>query len=486
MADFKWDDYSTDDSAPTFDFEAHEPVEEEHRVGEGWARGALNALPAAGAMFGGAAGALIGAPTGPGAIATGIAGGALGAAGGEALKNIGEHFLGDQQTREEIYSGPVRAGIEGATWEMGGQAVGAVPGLIKKGLSGLSKPTAKMAEDLAVNATGATGAQSAKFSDDAGRELLDRKLVQFGDSAANVAKRTGAAMDDANLAIDSALKQLDAKGVTASADNVVSELQQTIAGMRKDPSKAGTVRKLQSIIDDIIETGESNIPLSMGEETKRGFRKAAGNWMDPEAGQAGKQAYLGYRNEVENAAQAADPALANMFKEGKETHGLLAPIQEAAERRASTVKQSPFGGLLDVAAAGVGGAPGVIGRRLISPRISSSAAVTADKISKYLAQSPQMAELAKNNPSAFKSMVQMLESKAVNLEHGAPMSLPRAAEDQGATTKPVYDKGALLERAQGSKYAQVLQNAADKSDQSLAAAHFVLAQRDPEYRKLVE
>ena len=76
---------------------------------EGLARGTLKALPVAGAMFGGAAGTVLGVPSGPGAIATGVAGAGLGMAAGESLKNIGEHYLGDEKTREEIYAGPTKA-----------------------------------------------------------------------------------------------------------------------------------------------------------------------------------------------------------------------------------------------------------------------------------------------------------------------------------------------------------------------------------------
>lgn len=496
MSDQDWvDDPHPDDANWVDDHEAG--------LGERLTRATLKSLPAAGAMFGGAAGAVMGLPAGPAAIATGVGGAGLGAATGEALKNLGERYLlGDEKTREDIYAGPAKAALEGVTYEMGGQALGAVPGLIKDSLHGLATPTSKAAEKFAVNSTGATGAQSSKFADDAGRQLLDRKLVRFGDNAENIAKRVGAASDDASSLIDSSLKALDANGVTASADNVVSELQKTIANMKRDPSKVGTVKKLQAIIDDIIETGESNIPISLGEETKRGFRKAAGNWMDPDAGQAGKQAYLSYMDEVERAAQAADPALANSFKEGKETFGLLAPIQEAAEKRAATLNQSPLGGLLDVATAGgagatvggpmgmVTGATAAVGRRMLTPRISSSAAVTLDKISKALMKSPEMATLYKNNPTAFKGMVQAIGNRAGSIEQGAPISLPKAADkDNGQGAMNFNDqngKDALLQKTQGSRYGQVLQNAANKGDDSLNAAHFVLSQRDPDYRKVLE
>ena len=109
----------------------------------------------------------------------------------------------------------------------------------------------------------------------------------------------------------------------------------------------------------------------------------------------------------------------------------------------------------------------------------------AGDISKNLLKSPQMLDVYKKNPELFQNMVNQLEQKAGILSAPGQKALPRSAEDQDASTKPVYDKGAMMQKVQGSKYAQVLQSAADRSDQSLAAAHFVLASRDPEYRKLV-
>lgn len=45
---------------------------------------------------------------------------------------------------------------------------------------------------------------------------------------------------------------------------------------------------------------------------------------------------------------------------------------------------------------------------------------------------------------------------------------------------------AIVNKASGTKYAQVLQNAMANGEQSAAAAHYVLASRDPEYRYLME
>jgi hypothetical protein len=300
------------------------------------------------------------------------------------------------------------------------------------------------AEKLYVKATGATGRESQKFAEGAGRELADRGMIKFGDTPEKIASRLQGAMDEAGGAIDSSLKGLDAQGVMANVDNVTQGLEAQIASLAKDPSQASTVRRLQGIVDDIKATKSNSVPVSEAEVTKRGFNKAAGNWMDPEAGAAAKQAYLGYMDEVERAALDANPALADKFTKAKETWGLLSPVKEAAERRAAVLNQSPFGGLLDATSIVGGGVLGAgnddptggagvglalaLARRGIAPRLASSGAVTADLLS----------EVAKKAPDLM------------------------------------------------GKFGPVFQGAAQRGTQAVSSTHFILENTNEEYRKLLK
>lgn len=349
-------------------------------------------------------------------------GGAMGAA--QNPGNVeGKESYDLAQTGKNIAMGVgLGAGFQGLG-EVASKAAKIIPSQMKKS-----------AEQLAENATGATRVQSEKFADNAGRELLDRKMVRFGDNAESIANRTGEAVKNAEDVIDSSLKALDAKGVTASADNVVSEIQKQISALEKDPSQASVVRQLKGIVDDIIETGESNILLSEAEQTKRGFNKIAKNWQDPEKGQAGKIAYRAYRDEVERAAQNAAPEIADQFKGAKKDFGLFTPIQDAAEKRAATLNQSPFGGLLDMATAGGGGVMGgpigsaaaMAGRRFVAPRLASSGAVTLDAVSKQLMKmSPKFSKLAQENPAAFAAMVENFAGRTEFKENQNSESTPQ-------------------------------------------------------------
>jgi hypothetical protein len=285
------------------------------------------------------------------------------------------------------------------------------------------------AEALAENATGATGAQSSKFEEGAGRQLLDRGLVKFGDNAENIAKRVGDAQDDAGKAISDALEKLDQQGVTASVDNVVKELETKVFDLNKSSGNEKLIGQIQKEIDNLYGRAQSNTPVSLGEQSKRNFQGRT-NYKNPDLIDQQSSAYVAdaFKNEVESAALAGNNQLGTLFKEGKETYKLLEPVREAAEKRAATLNQSPLAGLLDVTGAIAGGAaagvPGAVvgsaGRRIFAPRLSSSAAISFDAVSKKLLSNPKFKQLSASNPAQFNAMVLNTVQRAVdaNTEKG--------------------------------------------------------------------
>jgi hypothetical protein len=376
--------------------------------------------------------------TGLGAVATALVPGvniAKGATWGARALNAGRAgaimgaAINPGETEGEL-SGPqvnerIRGAGLGAAMGMGFQAAGdGISTAVQKAPALLRR----LAEKTAVNATGATGKQASEFSDDAGRELLDRGIVRFGDSQEKIAQRAGKAVDAANDQIDTALTSLDAQGVSVDGNKIRESIQNKIKELSSDPSQADIVRMLKSELENLDEAlaakGNSTFGMNEAEKIKRGYNRKAGNWADPEKGAAGKEMYQTYRGAVEDVAESADQGMSKLFKEGKESFGLLRPIEEAAERRANTTQQSPWGGLLDVASigsAGVGAAASgdpkyaalallsPLARRTIAPRLASSAAVTTNALAKSLqSMSPKFAEMAQKSPQAFAQMVQRL------------------------------------------------------------------------------
>ncbi len=316
--------------------------------------------------------------------AAALQGGAMGVGGSQA-ESVADVAL-------DGLKGAAVGGAGGAAGYGLAKAASAVPGMFHKA----GNLVQDGAEQLAVNATGATGAQSAKFAPKAGRELLDRGWVKFGDDAEGIAERVRSSRLKAGESIGNSLQTLDDKGTTASVDDIVNVLQSKVDELGQSPGNEGVIKQIQKEIDNLYERGQSALKLSDAEIAKRNFQGQV-NYFSPEAEKKGATHVAdAFRRQVEDAATVADPALAKQFMDDKLTYGLAAPIEEAAQKRANSLNQSPFGGLGDFVAGGVGsvgGLPGaaasVAARRFVGPRLASSGAITADAIGGLLKRSPQ-------------------------------------------------------------------------------------------------
>jgi len=371
------------------------------------------------------------------------------------------------QALDDTAMGAAFGAVVGDAAEQGGKYLSA-------GAKRLANHFSKKAEKKALAATGATGVQAAKFNPNAGRELLDRKIVRFGDGQEAIAERAAQAIEESGEGINRTLEKLDAKGVKVDRRKVMDVIRARVAELKGNEGEKNLVKQLEQKLADIEEQipapsmqpagfrpadkpqtivpavregdayladpltkkparwmprnpddqweklrgkvitpaveatpieqrfaelpGDSRIPIGQSEQIKRAFDRGA-KWesnADSAVRDANKAAANAYRGAAEEAATAADPELAAIFKKDKETYGLLKPIAKAAQRRAMTTSQSPPGGFLDVAAsaagASVGGVHGALEapmlRRLVAPRINSTLAVSSDALAKTLAAAP--------------------------------------------------------------------------------------------------
>lgn len=211
---------------------------------------------------------------------------------------------------------------------------------------------------------------------------------------------------------------------------------------------------------------------------------------------AKEKAFSGARNKInEKIMQSLEDlgggGLASELRAANKDYGLAKTISDISEDRITRESANKAFGLTDsIAASGAGayGAAtgdwatslGVVGLKKGFEKFgSSSIANAADAVSKALLKSPQMSAVYKSNPMLFQKIASKFESSLF----GQPMAAetPDSSVEQRAPT----DKNDLIQRTRGSRYSKLLQDAAARGDQSFNAAHFVLSQRDPEYRKQI-
>jgi hypothetical protein len=320
---------------------------------------------------------------------------------------------------------------QGATAEVAGQTVGKIADVAAE-----AAPEVKNAAlNMAKRATGATRAQAQKFGPNSSQAVLDN--LKFGDTPQDVATTLETKIKGAENNIDTALQNVDSKGVKVSQNSIVDNVQKQIDSLRESPANAGLVKNLEKEVENIKATGQDEILPSKAEQFKRDYNTKKTNWQDPEQGQSAKILYRAYRDAVEGAAKQADPEAAALFKSGKETFGSLIKPQQAASARALQLNQSPLGGFMDVTtAAGTGAAVGGIkglatgvavaaARRAIAPRIASSSAVTLDAVASQLKNIAPYAKMASEQPEAFASLANNVYEQFKNPEKTDEPSQPQ-------------------------------------------------------------
>lgn len=425
----------------------------------GIVKSAINSLPMVGGVAGGILGTPLDAVSGP---AGNIVGAGIGGYLGTAAKNLINSYY-DPASAPSTATGAVvdatKGGVEQGLMQGTGEAVAPY---VAKGVSAVADPVSdylrSMATKKAVAATGATGKQALKFAPEAGQELLDRGIVKFGDSQAKIAGKATDALEAAGNKISSVLTDLDKRGATVDQSDIVDSLRKRATDLSDDPSQYGVSEQLNRLADKMEERisakgGNSEISLSKAEQTKRGFQAGANYNSAPIDLSISKEAAGIYQKAVEDAATKFDPKAADAFTEAKKTYGLLNPIQDAAEKRASTLNQSPHGGLLDTAAIiageGLAGAPGAIAapivRRALSTRSASSMAATANAAGKLIGGVPAVAESA--IPAAIQSQGQSVTPIGSGV--GNLIALPAAAQQTPPDNSKVAQSNANRTPARG-------------------------------------
>lgn len=478
----------------------------------GAVKSTINSLPMIGGVVGGVLGTPADAVSGP---MGNVVGAGIGGYFGTAAKNLINSYYDPDSVPKTATDATAQA-ISGGAQQAAMQGVGEVAApVIAKGVNAISGPVSdalgSFAAKKAVTATGATGKQALKFAPGAGQELLDQGIVGFGDNQSSISQKATDALEKAGNKISSVLSDLDKRGATVDQSDIVSSLRKRASELSDDPSQYGVSDSLNRLADRIQTTieakgGNSEIPLGRAELTKRGFQYSANYNSSPIDLSISKEAAGIYQKSVEDAATKFDPKAAQAFKDAKKTYGLLNPIQDAAEKRASTLNQSPHGGLLDTASVimgeGIGGVPGAIiapvARRAIAPRVASSVAATANAAGNALRGSAAATEsiapaavqslshsLPNPSPIGFPGSVIPLPAAAQvnpknpqNVAQGQPLnrspsSGPDAWAQQGVQKLGIQDGGLVSKMLQDPHGKQLLIQASDLSPGSKAMKNII-------------
>lgn len=194
--------------------------------GRGLLKGTIEALPAAGAIAGGAIGTVLG----PAGI---LGGGALGAGIGKGLENLAERYLlGEEKTREQTYMDPVREMATDAAFGAGGMLLGKVG----KGAYNLSKGPID--------------------------DMVQRMSPDLSPRASQI-KAAGEALD-----IQPTRGMLTEDDFVGSLENVLSKRMTKAGGKVRDQYK-NFYEGIDRVTDEIVNPQAlRQSPVSLGEEAK--------------------------------------------------------------------------------------------------------------------------------------------------------------------------------------------------------------------------
>lgn len=352
---------------------------------------------------------------------------------------------------------------------------------------------------------------------------LDKdKILQFGTAhirrilggkKGDLTRISGTGADaDAINAINSQLSEIaDAYSVSLSESDlksIVQSLQKlgySLEGSPRTSIQGKAIRELSGVYNEVLkrlnaEYREAMVPVQQGTEALQRVQRQFTNQQAP--GTIDKFLYTSKRlprlstdSEAVSGLRAMDAATgAGMENKILDRTAKDAFLKQDTNGSRKVLLGKAVGGALG---AGAGYAMGEEGGAAVGAMAGFSADKYAGRIFKLaldgrikgpeaiknaLLKSPQISNLYRNNPQAFQNLLNQLERRAGVIGNDEK---DESTTDGALNFQETNDKQSLLQKASGSKYSQVLESAAGKGDASFNAAHFVLSQRDPEYRKII-
>lgn len=497
------------------------PVEQMKITPEGLGRGALEALPTVGMMAGGFLGSSVG-PLGA------VGGASLGSMGGKALEQAGKEFFFDEgpKTRAEQYKELVNAQISGAMGEVGGQALGKVAGkAIEKAPAALAKLGSALTgiseQEIKTYASKADKIKALARSTDASTmEAADQIRQQFNKDIGNTIKGVN---EQISSILSQSPKTVESGPILQSLDKYKSKLDPILW-----QEQIAQIDDLIGRVQGISKNGQ--LPVAKANEIKQYLQdKAASAYRNGDMFQIGKEAANAAKSGAATARQLVDevePQVTklnatlqkfhtiedemnrNILRVGAPEAALMAagtggnvrsaraleqlgeltgtPMIESAQELAAmrtftnppllpvdtTGKTATRMGAAAATGAFLGGGPigGAIGGALTSPLALKSIIETGRAVA------PAAKALTPSAPTR-----DVLYRGLIQKYFEAPSD---KMKEEKVEKRP--DQGAYIDKVKGTPYEEILRRSLENGgEQSLQAANYVLMNRDPEYRKLI-
>ena len=387
---------------------------------------------------------------------------------------------------KDVLSGAAFGGVAGKALDV------AAP-LAQKGVQALGNKAEDLANRMAARAIGAERGTVKKLGldkvKDIGRYALDNKLLSS--DAEEMLTRNEALKSKAGQMMENVYSQIDEAGAsTFNPLEVATKVDEQIGGFYRSPINKGETAQLENTLEAILMRGDKPIALKEAQVLKQELGKVAKWNMTPNPTDKELMARDAYRvvsdaidKATEEGAKSINKeGLSELLSQGKKLYSSAKGAEELLKNKVAREQGNKIGGLTDYiattgAATSGGAAPAAatfVGKKGLEKYGPKLTAETLDKASKMLLKSPNMQQMMRVNPEAFNALVY----KAA--EQMTPQN-EKQREPQSFNEESSMD--ALIQKMQGTPYAQMLQNAAQKGDQSFAAANYVLQQRDENYRK---
>jgi len=400
----------------------------------------------------------------------------------------------------------------GAPLGVAGQAFGEVAGelggrALQKGGQGLKDAATRFAQRRALAATGYIQKDLKPFirRDPAlvaakGQALLDEPgIIQGGRTVSDVAANLEPAVEKYGQEIGRVLREADATGAKYDMEPFLKQVEDDILQpIRGDPVVAREVGEIDKIVDGYraLAASKGGLTFSEANAMKTRLQNMSINWgnffNENSPSQNAQQFKVHLQNLFLNSideqiGEATTPEIAAAFKQTKNQYGTMVDALDKARMGRARMEGNKQFSITDYLAA-LGGVSASMATGDVTPLAGGVGLALANKVARergpsamaVLGRAVGNAPINTANPQALGDVGGIVGSAASRAWRGEVEAEQPRLSTTGDTVEALVQSNP---EALGP-YAQKLQQAA--ADGNLSLVHYVLQQKDPQYRALLE